>query len=175
MQSSYFLDLTGRQINRLTVLEKLAARDSKGSVMWRCVCSCGRECTYSADMLIHGNLVSCGCYRETFKTGEQLQAGLHHVDGTCVEFLQRKKRSDNTTGYTGVYKTHDGKWRAGITLKGIRYHLGTYAEMADAIRARQRGEEMHDEFLEAYYREHPEAAQKRRRVKTTAWVELPKK
>lgn len=82
---------------------------------------------------------------------EKVLEGLHHVDGTCVEFLQRKMRKDNRSGYTGVAQTRSGRWRASITFKGKRYHLGTYDSMEDAVKVRWRGEEMHDRFLEEYY------------------------
>ena len=41
---------------------------------------------------------------------EKVLEGLHHVDGTCVEFLQRKMRKDNRSGYTGVAQTRSGRW-----------------------------------------------------------------
>ena len=37
---------------------------------------------------------------------------LHHVDGTCVEWLEKRKhRSDNSSGFQGVSKTGNGKYR----------------------------------------------------------------
>ena len=169
----YNVELAGVQINRLTVVEKLNERNSHGSVMWRCVCSCGKECVYSSDVLRRRQRQSCGCYGKERNAWNDFQKGIHQVEGTCVEALQRKMRSDNTTGYTGVYRNKKtGKWVASITFKGVRYHLGTFANMTDAVRARQRGEEMHDSFLDAYYREHPEVAARRRRVKKSEWVEI---
>jgi hypothetical protein len=155
-----FVDLTNRKIGFLNVLFPLDDRDSKGSVFWRCLCTrCGKECSYTADILLRGKTISCGCYRKE-ELGKNLSDGLHHIDGTCVEFLQRKKRKDNTTGYTGVYQTANGRWRAGITFKKKRYYLGTYDNLEDALNARRRGEEMHRDFLDQFYEQHPELKKK---------------
>ena len=42
-----------------------------------------------------------------------------------------------------------------ISFRKKRYYLGRYQNIEDAVKARKRGEEMHDEFLEWYYREYP--------------------
>lgn len=149
------LDLTGSKVGWLTVIEKTDKRSTKGSLIWKCRCRCGKECEYSADELVHGSIISCGCYRKTVLL-DKMQDGLHKIDGTCVEFLQRKIRSDNTSGYPGVSQGANGKWRAQITFKGKRYYLGSYEKLEDAIAARKKGERLHEEFLEEYYREHPE-------------------
>lgn len=147
-------DLTGRKFGRLTVLELTDGRTAKGSVLWRCRCECGSEKLVSEDALVHGGLVSCGCYRAT-ELPRKLNGALHRVDGTCVEGLQRKRRADNTSGFTGVYRTKDNRYKASITFKKKRYHLGTFDTIEEALRARKRGEELHDDFLEKYFAEHP--------------------
>lgn len=154
-------DLTGRKVGRLTVLEKTENRTAKGSVLWRCRCECGTERELSEDALAHGKTISCGCYRET-ELPKKLNAGLHRVEGTCVEALQRKKRADNTSGYTGITKMKNGKYKASITFKKKRYHLGTFETLEEAVKARKRGEEMHDEFLDAFYGRYPELAGRRK-------------
>lgn len=99
---------------------------------------------------------------------------LHHVDGTCVEFLQRKMRSDNTSGYTGVRRAANGQWVATITFKKKRYELGTYETLMEAVAARKAGERMHTEFLKSYYEEHPEQIGEyiRRRMQDAGQEEL---
>ena len=98
-------------------------------------------------------LRSCGCiqrdiYKENFKL----------VDGTSVALLEASKKhllSSNTSGHTGVYQNKEnGKWVAQITFKRKTYYLGSYDKIDDAIKARQRGEEMHDAFLEWYYQQY---------------------
>ena len=148
------LNLTGMKIGMLTVIEPLDSRDDKGSVIWLCKCECGKEKTYSADALMHGGIVSCGCYRENVLPN-LLNSRLHRIDGTCLETLLRKKaRSDSKTGIVGVHLTKNGSYTVSITLKGKRYYLGTYKELEDAINARSRGEELHRQFIDQYYAEH---------------------
>lgn len=151
-----FVDLKGKRIGQMTVIEKTEKRDRKGSVIWLCRCDCGNYCNYTADSLMHGSVVSCGCYKKK-ELSRQLPGRLHHIDGTCVESLLRTRlRSDNKTGYTGVTLTRDGRYVASIGFKGKRYYLGRYEKLQDAVSARKKGEEMHSEFLEWYYSTHAE-------------------
>lgn len=53
----------------------------------------------------------------------------------------RAKRSNNTSGYTGVTKRY-GKWNASISVNKYRYKLGAYDNLEDAIAARKRAEEL---------------------------------
>lgn len=147
-----FSDLTGKRIGKLLVQASTDKRDKKGSVIWKCRCDCGQECEYSQDSLIHGGVVSCGCYRRTVNV-QKMQEARHFIDGTCVEALQRKMRSDNTSGFTGVYLCAEKGWRANITFKQKRYSLGTYQTLEDAVNARKKGERLHLEFLEQFYDE----------------------
>ncbi len=77
------------------------------------------------------------------------------VDGTSVALLESGKKHllrSNTSGYTGVYRNNKlGTWTAQITFMRKTYYLGTYEKLEDAVKARQRGEEMHDDFLDWYY------------------------
>ena len=143
------VDLTGKTFGELTALYPTDQRDKKGSVIWHCRCSCGREKDFSEDVLLHGNTVSCGHVRE--ENGKKLHKNLHFVENSCVEFLKRKKRSDNKTGHTGVYRTPYGTYRASITLNKVRHNLGTYPTLAEAIAAREQGfEKYHKPFLDKY-------------------------
>ena len=112
----HFSDLTGMRIGWLTVLTPTSRRGKKGSVIWRCRCDCGRECEYTQDSLLHGGVVSCGCYRRTVNV-QKAQSARHFIDGTCVEALQRKLRSDNTSGFAGVSVQSAKGWKANITFK----------------------------------------------------------
>jgi hypothetical protein len=143
------LDLTNRTFGELTALYKTDKRDSHGCVIWHCRCSCGAEKDYSADELLHGRIVSCGHVRS--ENGKKLHENLHFVENSCVEFLKRKKRSDNTTGITGVYRTKHGTYAANITFNKVRHYLGTYATLEQAVEARREGvEKYHKPFLEKY-------------------------
>lgn len=53
--------------------------------------------------------------------------------------MNRKKQSNNTSGFTGVTK-HRSKWAAGIRLNGKQKSLGVYENKQDAINARKNAE-----------------------------------
>jgi hypothetical protein len=57
---SKFIDLTGQQFGRLTVIER-AENSNHGHAQWRCVCRCGNETTAKGNNLRSGNSLSCGC------------------------------------------------------------------------------------------------------------------
>ena len=55
------MDLSGKVFGRLTALSALRRRSSTGSVMWSCVCECGKPKVASAADLVHSSVKSCGC------------------------------------------------------------------------------------------------------------------
>lgn len=55
--------------------------------------------------------------------------------------INRRKRSDNTSGYPGVnWFKPDGKWAVRISLKTKRLHLGYYTSLDRAIEVRKAAE-----------------------------------
>lgn len=150
-QISRMKDISGQRFGRLTALEPTEHRDEKGSVYWRCRCDCGQELEVTEDGLAWGNYKSCGCLKKEIQ--EEIPRRLHRVDGTCVEFLERRKyRKDNTSGFRGVYPTKSGRYKTGIGFKRERYWLGTYDTFEEAVEVRLEAERaIHGGFLEAYY------------------------
>ena len=68
-----FVDLLGKRINRLTVIELMPKRvDSKGrkQVIWRCLCDCGRITDVHSSSLTQEKTRSCGCYRTEAISGK---------------------------------------------------------------------------------------------------------
>jgi hypothetical protein len=60
------LDLVGKVVGRLTVIERVAApagKSKKSGAFWRCQCACGNEHIALASALSSGNTRSCGCRR----------------------------------------------------------------------------------------------------------------
>lgn len=143
-------DLKGKRFGRLVAEYPTSRRDHKGSVYWHCRCDCGNEIEVTADGLMSRNNLSCGCLKR--ENQENIHNMLHRVDGTCLEWLSRKKpRKDNICGYTGINRIQSGKYRASIGFKGQRYYLGTYKNLEDAIAAREKaGRDIHDAFRETY-------------------------
>lgn len=146
-------DLTGVRFGHLTVLGRAGVKS--GRVQWACRCDCGRLTTAGHYNLLSGRSTTCGCRR----AGVMIE-NLRLSEGTSVAKLERTRDrhySSNTSGHNGVYQNkRSGKWVAQITFKGKTHYLGVYADKADAIKARLRGEEMYDEFLARYHAEHPQ-------------------
>lgn len=139
-------DLIGKKFGRLTVTEYAGKR--AGMHRWKCLCECGRETVVGQTLLLSGKTKSCGCLRaEVYKDNLEL------VDGTSVRILKTIKEGhlfkSNVSGHNGVY--FDKKrslWVAQITFKGKTTYLGSFAKLEDAVKARMRGEEIYDQFLE---------------------------
>lgn len=140
-------DFIGKRFSKLVVIDYAGKR--AGMHRWKCKCDCGNETVVGQTLLQTGKTKSCGCLQE-----KQIYDNLQLCEGTSVTILESSKRKllkSNRSGYTGVYQAPNGQWRAQITFKRKTYHLGTFDDIQDAVKARKRGEEMHDEFLEWYY------------------------
>lgn len=154
-------NLVDQKFHMLTVTSYAGKRKNGAhdAHYWNCICDCGNTAVVRQDFLKSGKTKSCGCLAE-----KVIQKNLKLIDGTSVTVLQsvqNKLRSNNTSGYTGVYqdtKTH--LWHARIVFKRKVYDLGTYKLRKDAIKARMRGEEMHEGFLEWYYSTYREGDEK---------------
>ena len=149
-RKGHIRDLTNQDLGAMEALYPTEKRDGKGSVIWHSRCKkCGREKELSEDALVHGNYKSCGCTR--FDQITSLTESMHFYDGTCLEMLRRKMRSDNKTGVTGVVKINNGKYSASICFQGKTYFLGRYETLTEAAAVRKRAEEtLHQPFIKAY-------------------------
>lgn len=141
-------DYIGKRFHQLTVIDY--AGKAGGMHRWKCRCDCGNETIVGQTLLQNGKTKSCGCLQSSI-----IMENLKLCEGTSVAILEATKRkpiSSNQSGYTGVYQNKKtGKWVAQITFKRKTYYLGSYEKIEDAVKARRRGEEMHDDFLEWYY------------------------
>lgn len=162
----------GDKIGRRTIQGDFIL-NSRNERKWLCRCDCGNEVLTPLTQLTQGFKKSCGCLSHpplkeligkrfgqltVIEYAGMYKENLKLVDGTSVAILEANKNrliASNTSGYTGVYQNKkNGKWMAQITFKKKTYYLGSYDKIEDAIKARQRGEEMHDDFLEWYYQRH---------------------
>ena len=145
------IDLSGMRFGRLVAQYPTDKRDRKGSIYWHCRCDCGSEIEATADGLRTGNNKSCGCLKK--ESQGHVHEKLHHVDGTCLEWHERRKsRCDNTSGCRGVSQLKNGRYRAFIGFKGKRYNLGAFDNLEDAATVRQKAEdEIHGAFVDAYH------------------------
>ena len=143
-------DIAGEHFGKLRAIAPTEKR-ADGSVVWRCICSCGKEVQVPYNSLVSGNTKSCGCLK---RENPGPAARMRYIDGTCVDMLEKRTlRADNTSGVTGVLREKkSGKWRAVITFKGKTYYLGRFERLDDAARARRTAEEkIFGDFLEWYY------------------------
>lgn len=72
-------DLTGKQFGRLLV-ERQNGRSKSGSVMWECLCDCGKRKTVRGSHLTSGSTLSCGCEHREIASATALRHG-HSTSG----------------------------------------------------------------------------------------------
>lgn len=144
------LDLAGQRFGRLTVLYPTDEKTKKMSLYWHCRCTCGNELDVSRDALLSGAKKSCGCLRQ--ESWEGIKNQLTRVDGTCIEWLEKRKyRCDNTSGFRGVNRMKQGGYRVTIGFKGKRFYIGKYHSFQEAVQARLEAEELvHEGFVKRY-------------------------
>lgn len=69
-----FIDLTGRQFGRLTVLQKSCS--TRNGVKWECRCACGKTTLVFGASLRKGLTKSCGCYHSDIVKKSAQKVGL---------------------------------------------------------------------------------------------------
>ena len=136
------LDLLGQQFGELKVIARNGNIGNHSA--WLCQCSCGKQTTVPSNKLKSGSIVSCGhLKRDVNHTGLRRGYQSKKIKGVATFLIDpnRKVRSDNTTGYTGVkeVKYRDGSihYAASLTVKGERKRIGTYPTIKEAAQARQ--------------------------------------
>lgn len=138
--------ILGRRFGRLTAIERV---DEPGSARYICKCDCGNEVTVKATLLLTGRTKSCGCYKSenAFQLMESIkEKGFRAIesqryDGTVISSLNQKINKNNKTGYKGVSKMKDGRYRAYIFLRRKQKHLGVFDTAEEANEARKKAEE----------------------------------
>lgn len=97
-----FVDLTGKQYGRLTVLKLIPPEG--GRTYWYCKCSCGKTTATRADSLLDGRSQSCGCLQ---REGVAQWARKH---GHCVGINEGKHVSrEYTTYYSMLWRCYEPK------------------------------------------------------------------
>ena len=147
-------DITNQKFGKLTAIRPLR-KDESNNWIWLCQCDCDN--TYEARLkdLTSNHVISCGCYKIT-QSPSNMENARDILDGTYVQLLTQKTRSDNKTGIKGVsFCKKRNKYVAQIGFKGKVYGLGRYNDIQDAIEARKIAEQkLFGEFLEWYNSEY---------------------
>lgn len=130
-------DITGMTFGYLTAIEPTGAKN-RGDYVWLFQCKCGNTIELPATRALIGNTLSCGCLK-----GEALKASRKFFAGTSLvqSMTEKVESSRSVSGYTGVSPKRD-KWQAHIKYKGVRYSLGCYYDIQDAVKARARAKEL---------------------------------
>lgn len=83
------VDITGQRFFRLVAL-RTSGRSKSRSLMWECLCDCGKTTYVSGSALRRGDIQSCGCYnpRRTLPPGE---SGFNRL--LSIYIASAKKRS----------------------------------------------------------------------------------
>lgn len=76
---SHLIDITGQRFGRLTVIEKVASKNSNAK--WKCRCDCGRYTEVLGTTLRRGESKSCGCLRK------EISKRTATTHGTCYDRL----------------------------------------------------------------------------------------
>lgn len=77
-------DLTGKVVNKLTVVEYAGSKN--GYNMWKCRCECGKEIITRTASLNNGKAKSCGCIKKVNKFREDL-TGQVFEKLTVIEYV----------------------------------------------------------------------------------------
>lgn len=136
----------GNTFGRLTPLKRV---NTSGRSNYLCQCECGNKCEVAGVQLLKGDTRSCGCLKSE-KSAESMAKIMHkgvealrkkRIDGTITSFLNQKVSKNSSTSVKGVSKLKSGKYRAYISLRGKQKHLGTFATLEEAQKARLEAEE----------------------------------
>jgi hypothetical protein len=160
--TNYADDLTGQRFGRLVAVERILNYKGTTYTRYRCICDCGKEVVVYMGFLKNGTTTSCGCYQkeQASKTSRsQLIASGCTDYGINLNGIRRavegKKRSDNTSGVTGVIWHPDKqKYVASIKLRKKTYYLGAFKDFDEAVKVRKKAEKkVFGEYLEEISRE----------------------
>lgn len=121
------VDITGKRFGKLVAI-KPTGEKTRSYNSWLCKCDCGNYVTYDVNTLTMGSATSCGCLKKDTKMAikrGKLSAKAQAekaIDGVRPSDFNKTRLSNNTSGYTGVYKKGN-KWTAEIFVKGIRHRM----------------------------------------------------
>ena len=150
---------TGKIFGNLKILDFDTV---KGKFLYaKCLClKCNSVSSIRYIALTSGDVKMCkGCAKEYLKIGHQRTVDLSK-DGTNLTTATRPKsmkNSNNTSGYTGVSRLKNGRYRANIKFQYKQYHLGVYNKPEDASEAYQEAKKkLYDGFLAWYQETYPD-------------------
>ena len=131
-----YADLTGQRFTRLIAMGATSRRVS-GSVVWSCICDCGREKEVTSLCLKTNKVKSCGCLNL------ESQLRTHTKHGKCytptfAAWSDMKRRcynlkSENFKNYGGRGITVCDRWR--FSFENFLTDMGERPEMMKGLRS----------------------------------------
>lgn len=94
------LNLTGQRFGRLEAMHQVG-KNSYNSMLWECMCDCGKVHVASTDALRSGGTQSCGCRRGRYKHGLAKQHPLYST------WCDMRARCNNPNHH--AYKNYGGR------------------------------------------------------------------
>ena len=141
----------GDRFGRLTAIRPTQVRRST-NVVWECHCDCGNTLLVRSALLSAGHTTSCGCRKKEIDAKRDFKNLLTFENDTCIEFARNIScpiaNTSTETGVRGVTVMKNGRYRAQMTFRKVRYHLGCYLSLEDAVEARREAETMVSKWLE---------------------------
>lgn len=148
--------MLGKRFGRLVVVERT---DTPGHARFICQCDCGNRITVLGSSLLTGTTTSCGCIRrenskrlmEIIKQSGYDARDANRFEGTNIASLNENLSKSNKTGFKGVSKMKNGRYRAYINIRGVHKHLGVFDTAEDAAEARKIAEkEIYQPIIDRY-------------------------
>ena len=100
-----FIDLTGKNFEFLTVIERSFEKNIVRRVSWRCVCKCGKETIVLGSNLKGGHVKSCGCLNykpKNLKHGMRYSSEYNSWRGMKKRCYQQSHKSFINYGGRGI-------------------------------------------------------------------------
>ena len=148
-------DIIGQRFGHLIVLKRsdqYVMLSDRKKYLWECRCDCGATVYRLSEKLKQGIQCACKtCMGKAAAIAMTENAGF--VEGTQLSKLSTTKANANSSsGVRGVFfNRRSGKRRATLKFQGLDHYLGEYIKIEDAIKARQRAEELfYTPVLEKY-------------------------
>lgn len=99
------IDLTNEKFGKLIVQYDTGKRNSKGSVLWQCLCECGNYTLATSTELRNGHKKSCGCYQKecASKQGQKNLIDLTGKTFNKLTVIQRVSTKKTPSGATKIF------------------------------------------------------------------------
>jgi len=125
--------IIGKRFGKLVVIKEFGY----GKV--ECRCDCGKTKVINKGHLMAGSIVSCGCMQKDRPAHAKEKYLINSTNVSIIRSSKPTKRSK--TGIRGVsWDERKQKYRAALCCQGIRYDLGIFDTLTEAVHARKGAE-----------------------------------